>query len=369
MSLINQMLSDLDQRQAAGMADTSAAFAAPFISSTGIINKNIFPVFKIGFYIFALMLLSITSYYSYSLYQQQPTIIKQTVAANTPTIKPSHIAPIQMVDQPQTLKNKHHQNKTTKKIQKIDSSITKTITVATITPAIPNNSDATNQFHTALDIEETIQPINNDINAVKKQQRQLNSSQQAELAYQKGYQLLQQNKIYSAEAKLLLALEHDAKHINAREMLVGLYLKAGRKVEAEGLLNKGLLHLPNYSNFAKLRARILLDNNQVNKAVKTLLKHKPTLLADPNFYALLAASYQRQNNHAAAANTYVKLLKINPREGIWWVGMAISLEALNKDEQARDAYEKARQTGTLNTRITNYSNQRFKILNSTNSAP
>ena len=151
-------------------------------------------------------------------------------------------------------------------------------------------------------------------------------------------------------------------------MLVGLYLRTGRKVEAEDILVKGLVHLPNYPNFAKLYARLLLNQNQTDKAVKVLLQHKPPISADPNYYALLAASYQRIKNHNAAASTYVSLLKINPREGIWWVGMAISLEALNKNSEALDAYEKARQTGTLNTRISNYSSQRLKQLNIT-SAP
>ena len=145
-------------------------------------------------------------------------------------------------------------------------------------------------------------------------------------------------------------------------MLTALYLRMGRKVEAGEVLAKGLLYVPAYSNFAKLQARLFIDNNKVDRAVTTLLKFKPALSADPDYYALLAASYQRQKNHAAAAGVYVKLLKLKPREGIWWVGMAISLEALGKTKQARDAYEKARQTGTLNPRFSDYSSQRLKQL-------
>lgn len=362
MSLINQMLSDLDQRQALGIendTNSAAALSAPFnITTDTATNKNLSFAFKIGFYIVILLLLGITSYYSYLSYKESNKNIKPQVASNkqiTKIIPPKTVLYNKVKNTSPSRPNKPEAKKQAPLIS----------TALAVLPPTVNHKTYPIDNDAETEAEEIIEPASNDINSVRKQPRQLSNTQQAELAYQKGYQLLRQNKVYSAEAKLLLALEHNVKHIKAREMLVGLYLKTGRKVEAETLLNKGLLYLPGYSNFTKLVARLLLDNNQVDKAVKTLLNHRPAISADPNFYALLAASYQRQNNHAAAANTYVQLLKINPREGIWWVGMGISLEALNKNKEALDAYEKARQTGTLNTRIANYSNQRLKILNTT----
>ncbi len=354
------MLSDLDQRQAMDVendisANSAAALSTPFsIPTDTTTSKNLSSIFKISFYIAILLLLSVTSYYSYLSYQQSDKNVKPHVAPNKRTVK---IIP------PKTVRYNKVKNTNSSKPDKPKAKKQAPLVSNTLTALPPAVDHKTYQIDNEAKAEEITEPVSNDIASVKKQPRQLSNTQQAELAYQKGYQLLRQNKIYSAEVKLLLALEHNVKHIKAREMLVGLYLKTGRKVEAEVLLNKGLLHLPTYSNFAKLVARLLLDNNQVDKAVKTLLNHRPAITADPNFYALLAASYQRQNNHAAAANTYVQLLKINPREGIWWVGMGISLEALDKNQQALEAYEKARQTGTLNTRITNYSSQRLKILN------
>ncbi len=344
------MLSDLDRRQAVDLenginSNSTTILSAPFNT---LANKKSISIFKVGFYFFVLILLSIISYYSYLLYQQQSKVVSQQATLTTAIVKVKKKVVHPKIIHP----------------EKIDYSRNKArLALATPVLSVPTRNTNTQIIKKDTENLTTLEPANNDITAVKKQQRELSGAQQAELAYQKGYQLLQQNKIYSAEAKLLLALEYNLKHIKAREMLIGLYLKTGRKIEAETLLRKGLLLLPHYSNFTKLYARLLLDNNQIDKAVKTLLNHKPAMTADPNFYALLAASYQRQNNHTAAANTYLKLLKINPRAGIWWVGMGISLEALHKNKEALDAYEKARQTGTLNTRIINYSNQRLKILN------
>lgn len=378
MSLINQMLSDLDQRQAS--APNSNDSSQPYIPIPvpSLDNSSKITFLKAVFYSLTLILLSITSYYSYAFYNQQNKsdiqIKIQQQKTNLP--KPDKAPKAtnnNIINVP--AQSKHAQVKISNKaVKPTHNSLAHTaptikpklkLKQVNATAHIPHQV-ATNHIVRENEQDNNIlanDEVNIDLSSVIKQKLKLNPAQQAEVAYKNGYKLLQQNKIYSAESKLLLALEHNTKHIKAREMLIGLYLKTGRKVEAEDILVKGILHLPKYSNFPKLYARLLLDMNQISKAVKLLLRHKPDISSDPNYYALLAASYQRKKDHNAAANTYVKLLKLKPKEGIWWVGMAISLEALNKNKEALNAYEKARQTGTLNTRISTYSSQRLKQLN------
>lgn len=382
MSLINQMLTDLDQRQTA-QATGSDAHNIPysahnFNGTAKSSGKNTrATILKLGALLFIVGLVFITGYYSYLIYTHRtvatakpaPTPHETTLALTQPekTIpvqqKQQHVKVSQAVLPVITAANN-----SVKAVLPIQS---RRVAVAVQPPApdlnintddvepIIKHQSQQSESESDTGAEES---FNTDPQSVQKQRLQLNPMQQAEVAYQQGYALLQHNKIYSAEAKLLLALEHNVKHIKARELLVGLYLKTGRKVEAQSSLAAGLLHLPDYTNFTKLYARTLLDNNEVDKAVHVLLQHKPAISADPNYYALLAASYQRQKNHNAAANTYVELLKLKPREGIWWIGMAISLEALHKNKDALHAYEQARQTGTLNTRISNYSSQRLQQL-------
>ncbi len=192
--------------------------------------------------------------------------------------------------------------------------------------------------------------------------RPLSGAQLAELSYQAGYQLLQRNQMAAGEAKLMTALNYDPRHIKAREMLIGLMVKTGRKVEAKAQLQRGLQTSPDYINFAKFYARMLWDENQTDKAVSILKQYAPAMDVDPDYYALLAATLQKQKQHQQAAQLYVKLLKLRPREGMWWVGMAISLEALGKKEEALQAYAKAAQSGNLNSRLQQYSNQRLTSL-------
>jgi len=368
MSLINQMLNDLDQRQAGTNnveqdSDVNNDANTPPLAAIFPVNskKKKPPYFKIFFSVLIVSLLSATTYFSYLIYQQQPKVVPQQNIAKKPLSKNKVPAKTQVKIANNSATSKAAIHKPLKNKPEPDK-IKPIVKQQTISKKSENALFANNAINEETVNEAAEEPLHTDIRAVQKQNHQLTPKQLSEVTYQKGYQLLNQNKVYSAEAKLLLALEHDPKHIKAREMLTGLYLKLGRKVEAEDILNKGLLYLPAYSNFAKLYARLLLDTNQIEKAIKTLLHHRPLIKDDPDYFALLAASYQRQKKHGLAANTYVKLLKINPREGIWWVGMAISLEALGKKNEAHNAYEKARQTGTLNSRISKYSNQRLQFL-------
>lgn len=383
MSLINQMLTDLEQRQAiAGHSSSSTESVTPYAVKTT--EKSLLTKYsiKLSFVLLFITLLSITAYYSYLIYtlntqpiqpqiehQAQSTVQlqKKSLDSTSPVVKST---PLASASSPKTIKTVRQSVATlTQPISNIKSatdtglpstSPSPSLKIDTATAITEENAKAARFVNNDLSVN---QP---NLQSITKQRLELHPNQLAEVSYKKGYELLQKNKIYSAESKLLLALEHNNKHIKAREVLVGLYLKTGRKVEAENILVTGLLHRPKYSNFAELYARLLLKTNRINKAVTVLLNHKPSISHNPNYYALLAACYQRNKNHSSAANTYLKLLKLNPNEGIWWVGMAISLEALNKHQQALNAYEKARQSGTLNTHLSNYSSKRLEQLNLNN---
>lgn len=366
------MLNDLDQRRAGHSAmsdsamDNTADDNAPYISMpfNTASTKSKTSFIRIIFAILMFLLLITTCYYSYLIYTQQSKTIASnalpTAVAKKTQTRSATVIPVQSKHPQIKIANPPAPVATMSKPTSLPKPEQHAALTKPLTEIATDDEQSENEPAEPILAEEN---VNTDMQSVKKHQLQLSPKQQAEIAYTKGYSLLQQNKIYSAESKLLLALEHNINHIKAREILVGLYLKTGRKVEARDILQKGIVLLPSYTNFTKLYARLLLDNNETDQAVKILLQHKPTLASDPNYFALLAASYQRQKNHNAAASTYVELLKVKPREGIWWVGMAISLEALNKKQEALNAYEKARQTGTLNTRISNYSSQRLKQLN------
>ena len=201
---------------------------------------------------------------------------------------------------------------------------------------------------------------------MEKQMVPLRREQKAELAYQAGYDQLQLHNTHRAEQELRQALAIDASHMRARELLAGLLIRQGRWIETGDLMQQGVQVLPDNTVFTKLYARTLMQLNRDQQAIKVLRKHAPPIAQDPEYYALLAALYQRQQDHLAAANTYSQILKLRPDAGIWWVGLGISLEALGKKRQAQQAYTRASQSGTLRGDLARYTDNRLLSLDAIN---
>lgn len=190
----------------------------------------------------------------------------------------------------------------------------------------------------------------------------LRNEQRAELAYQEGHHYITVRRYRNAETALRSALALEPAHIKAREMLAGVYISQGRWVEASELLRNGLVMAPQHHVFTKLYARTLMQLKRDEQAIEVLSASQPVVAQDPEHYAILAALYQRQSNHDAATRAYSEILKVHPHMGIWWVGMAISLEALGEYQQAVAAYQQARKSGTLNGDVARYTDNRLMAL-------
>ncbi len=197
---------------------------------------------------------------------------------------------------------------------------------------------------------------------VTKRNRPLSDEQRAELAYKQGYQLLGREQSEAGERHLREALQYYRQHHRARELLAGVYIKSGRYVEAAALLKEGVALAPQNSLFAKLYARVLLKQDKPAQAIAVLEHQPPPLGVDSDYHALLAAIYQQSGDHLKAAATYRDLLRVNPRQGNWWIGLGISLEQLEKYTEARSAYERARNGPGLSENLKEYVAKRLNAL-------
>jgi MSHA biogenesis protein MshN len=202
-----------------------------------------------------------------------------------------------------------------------------------------------------------------DTPTVNKQAVPLAPAQSSAVTYQSAYELVSMNRLREAESLLRTALTRDPAQIQLRELLTGLYIKGGRWVEASEVLASGLQVTPNHTPFIKLQARTLMQLNQDLRAIEILVSRAPPVASDPEHHALLAALYQRQHNHLAAIKTYTEVLTVQPKAGVWWVGMAISLEALAKQPEAQAAYAQARATGGLAGEVARFTDNRIQVLN------
>jgi MSHA biogenesis protein MshN len=216
----------------------------------------------------------------------------------------------------------------------------------------PDIADSTN----------TVEVDNSPQVNLTKKQHPLNNKQLAEIAYNKGYQFLQQGSMHKGKEHLREALSLYIPHIRAREMLAGIYIKSGSLISAAELLSEGVKLVPEYPLFAQLYARVLLEQNKPQLAVQVLERGAEISVVDPDYYALLAASYQRISKHDKAVELYLRLVKIRPNEGVWWLGLAISLEKTGKNKQAVEAYQRAQKTGSLKSGLVKFTNNRVSAL-------
>ncbi|KAA3628784.1 MAG: hypothetical protein DWQ09_07070 [Proteobacteria bacterium] len=192
--------------------------------------------------------------------------------------------------------------------------------------------------------------------------RPQSSREKAQSAYLKGADLVRLNRLGEAETSLRSALALDPDLIEAREILAAVLLRSQRSDEAERVLWLGLERNKGAYSLARIYARILVERNEVDAAIQVLEASLPAPALDPEFYGLLAALYQRVAEHAKAAEAYRRVLAITPERGIWWTGLGISLEQLSRSSEAFQAYRRARGSSGMAPQLLSFVDGRLEVL-------
>jgi Flp pilus assembly protein TadD len=179
--------------------------------------------------------------------------------------------------------------------------------------------------------------------------------QQAVSAAETGnYELAIQNLEYVIQA--------NPSYNEARTSLAALLLDQGNAKRAKTIIDAGLALTPSYVPFIELKARLLSTAGNVDSALALLQTASPAISENPDYHAFIAALYERTNKNALAANIYRQLVDLNPSNGSWWFGLGISLEKLGHNKEASDAYTNALAKGNLNPESLAYLQNRLQTL-------
>jgi MSHA biogenesis protein MshN len=198
--------------------------------------------------------------------------------------------------------------------------------------------------------------------AIDKQVKEMSPYQRAELAFRKGVALLQESRASAAEASFREALREDPTHVAARQALLGLLLDARRNDEAEQLLRTTLEMNPRQPRHAMVLARLEVDRGDVPGAVNTLVASLPYVQSDAEYFAFLAALLQREGRHRETVDYYRAALQIAPGNGLWQMGLGISLRATGQSAEAREAFQKAIETRQLNAELQAFTEKQLREL-------
>lgn len=184
----------------------------------------------------------------------------------------------------------------------------------------------------------------------------------AEGEFRRAMTFVNQGRMSEGMDGLRSALALDPTYEEARQTLVSLLLEAKRTDDAAVALEEGLSLNSFNSGFAMLLARIRVERGNLGGALDLLQKHESAAQANGEYRAFVAALLQRLNRHDEAIREYLAALTIAPGVGAWWIGLGISQEASSRGKEAAESFRRAKLTGTLNTNLAAYADQRLRQL-------
>jgi MSHA biogenesis protein MshN len=198
--------------------------------------------------------------------------------------------------------------------------------------------------------------------ALTKQFRELTSQQHAENEYRRAANFIQQGKLSEAIKALEQSLYLDPQHIPAFQALLGILIDSKRHEEAIRRLQEKLHHERSYAQLAMTLARLQVDRGETKSAIDTLQKSLPHASHEADYQAFLAALYQRDGRNKESVELYMLALSKSPQNGIWWMGLGISLQALNRLPEARDAFLQAKENNLPSADLQTFVEQKLTQL-------
>ena len=171
--------------------------------------------------------------------------------------------------------------------------------------------------------------------------------ERAEAHYQRGVTAHQAGQINDSADAFMAALREDARFAPARQAQAGLLIGQSRHDEALALLNEGIALSPQQPTLALMLARLQAERQDLNAAADTLKAASGNATANAEYQGFHAAILQRAGRHGEAAEKFSAALRLAPANSVWWMGLGISLAASDQTAAAREAFMRAKTTGAL----------------------
>lgn len=190
----------------------------------------------------------------------------------------------------------------------------------------------------------------------------LSEPELAALAERKATTAMAKGQMREAQDNYYQVLLHDPHNQGAREQLAGLLYGEGRLTEASQVLEEGLRLDPAQADLRLLLARVAISGGDRQKALDWLTGYQPDLAANLDYYATWAGLAQELGQPAQASELYVKLLRQQPDQGRWWLGLGVAEDGQGHRQRALDAYGNAQLHGDLGEASTRWLEQRIAQL-------
>lgn len=170
----------------------------------------------------------------------------------------------------------------------------------------------------------------------------------SESEYRRAMALVNGARIQEATDILLDVLGRDGNHAASRQLLARLLIEQRRLDEAYAILAEGLALQPGQVGWAMTLARLQVERGDVAGAARTLQGSQRYATGNGDYLGFAANVHQRLGQYKAAVDLYHEAIRVVPNEGRWWLGLGLALESDQRNTEAREAFLRARATGSLN---------------------
>lgn len=381
MSVINQMLKDLDKRN----AENSDQQVSPSVVIAQPANNNSSVLLVLAGVFITLVIVAFIY-----LFQENKSLKQQQSETSPPAQHQNNIDTQQLVDAINKLasdenlagvapeKNKIDDEKAqllatkneTKTAKNIESKAIQDKINASPIPVDSHQANAENQLQASTthaenttDKPETItqkseQPVSKSSITIAR--KQLSSQELAAQKLALADKAMLEKDGDKAEQLLqdVLLLTPDNK--GARKQLAAIWYAQRQYQPALNILNQGISIDANEPDFRVMKAKILLQQQFPADAYLTLAPLAD--LANVDYQALLANAAQQANNLSNAISAYKKLTQLQSTKAKWFLGLAIAYDRNSEFELAVEAYKRAIQLGDISAQSKQFATQRITEL-------
>ncbi len=198
--------------------------------------------------------------------------------------------------------------------------------------------------------------------------KQISTEQKSGNSYRQAIANLQQGRVAEAQNNLAQALEANPANQEARQILAGLLLDNNRNDEARATLTTGLAIAPEQTNFRIALARLQIELGDKSAALTTMEQGLAYANNNADYQSFLATLLQRASRHDEAISHYKMALSMyaspnNSSSANTLVGLGISLQATGNLENAQEAFTRAQSVVTLSPELVQFIDQQLKQIN------
>lgn len=182
----------------------------------------------------------------------------------------------------------------------------------------------------------------------------------ADAEYRRAENALASGRSSEALEALRVGLQHDAMHVAVRQSLLRLLLDARQYDEAMTLLKGGLTLQPMQTGWAISLARLQMEQGDLKAADQTLQRSQAYAEANADYAGFQGHLKTRLAAHGEAVFHYQRAVRLMPRDGRWWLGLGLALEADGKPQEAREALRSGLATGSLSKELAAIAEQHLR---------